>query len=110
MSIKSLAGVLAGFLGHYAQEAATLHSAFTSILSTLPIEPGEKAHIQEKLDGLIKAADNITAALGHGLPEETPVQISEKDIEAALANVIPGLLVQYFAEHPPVRPTAGGEG
>jgi hypothetical protein len=87
MSVKSIVGVVTGFLAHYATEAGAAATALDMIVDALPIQPQDKATIKGHIATIAAAPGAITTALENlNLETPTPVKIDAADIERAVAG------------------------
>lgn len=98
MSVKSVLGVVTGFLAHHVADLGAVETALSGVLQALPINAETRAHIQAQIDTVSNSAKNIEAALAAGLGAidggagDVPVEIKASDIRDAVAA--------YLAEHP----------
>ena len=82
-----------GFVNHYAGEAMAVGNALTSILDAVRPNSAVTAEIKAAIEVMHSAAENIAKA-----KPPTPVVINKKDIEAAVAAVLPDMVKAAVAE------------
>jgi hypothetical protein len=75
------------FLGHYAGEALSIAEALNTVLGGLALSPTDQAKVQEVIDKLQAAAENI------GSYKPSVIKIDKADVEAAVAA--------YLKKNPP---------
>lgn len=66
------------FIGHYGDEALSVARALTSILDGIALNPRDAAKVQDTIDKLEAAAENIANA------KPITIKIEKKDIETAV--------------------------
>lgn len=101
MSVKSVLASVVGFIGHYGNEASGIAAALTNIVGALPMSKVEKAKVTEVIAGLENASENIAAKLNDLIKaagaDAVPVKINKKDVEAAVASVLPAMVDKAVA-------------
>ena len=90
---KNIVDTVTGFIGHYAGEAKVVATALTSLLDAVRPNNAVTADVKEAIAVLEKAADNIAKAKA-----PTPVTINKKDVEAAVAAVLPDMVTKAVAD------------
>jgi hypothetical protein len=98
-----------GFLGKYAQETAAIGAALEAVVSTIPMQAGDKANILAKISELAAIGPSITDFINH-VVEPTPVQISASDINDAVNAYLSSptglaLIAEVVKEYTPAPPT-----
>lgn len=76
------------FLGHYAGEVLGVANALTTVLDGLALKPSDAAIVKEVIAKLEMASESITGSVN----KIKPVKIAKKDIEEAVAAVLPNVL------------------
>ena len=92
MSVKSFLSNVVGFIGHYSTEAMATATALEALVTNIPIPKPEAAKILDVIEQLKNGAANIATALPMLQKQAVPVTINAKDIEAAVAKVLPDLV------------------
>lgn len=91
MSIKSIFGVVTGFLSHHIADLSAVGNALSGIAEALPLNRGDKDAIKAAVARVEQSAENIARAVAAFESGETPVtevHISEADIRSAVAAVV----------------------
>lgn len=79
------------FLAHYANEAMSVASALRTVLDSIAPGIAGSANVLATINALEDAATNIVLSLKDEVKEHT-VKISKKDIETAVAAMLPDML------------------
>lgn len=97
MSVKSVLGVVSGFLAHHVNDLNAVTGALSGVLQALPVNAETRDHIATLIAQVSTSATNIEAALEAGINaadgggDLPPVEIKRSDIDAAVAD--------FFASH-----------
>ena len=98
MTVKTFFQNVASFIGKYGTEVSSIGTALETLIDNLPIPKTDAAKVRAVIEGLQTASDNIQAALPKLIEGAKPVQISAKDIEAAVAKVAGPLIEKAVAD------------
>lgn len=116
MSGKNVIAVVTGFLAHHVVDLQAMDAALSGVLHALPVNAETRETIQNAIDRVRDSAINIEnavaqfgGALSGGGDMPGPVTIKRSDIDAAVADVLPGAIAAYMAEHSAAEPANGGE-
>lgn len=90
---KNIIDTVTGFISHYAGEAKVVANALTSLLDAVRPNSEVTATVKEAIAILETAASNIEKAKA-----PTPVTINKKDVEAAVAAVLPDMVAKAVAD------------
>lgn len=85
------------FLSKYADEALAIGKALTTVVEGLALSPAQAAKVNDTITKLETASANIQEVLKTA-PEKTVIKISQKDIDAAVARVLPKLVEEAVAK------------
>ena len=85
------------FLAKYADEALAIGKALTTVVEGLALSPAQAAKVNETISKLQTASDNIQEVLATA-PEKTVIKISQSDIDAAVARVLPDMVKAAVVE------------
>jgi hypothetical protein len=109
MTIKSVFATFSGFLAHHAVDLNATATALEALLSALPVNAQTREQIDAVIGRVKDSAVNIenslvaiAAAAGGATAGGETVQISQADIDAAVARTLPEAVAAYLTAHPPV--------
>lgn len=95
--MTDIVSAVKGFLSKHSGELATLTGVVREVTNALPIGAQDKAKITTALDGLDTASNNIAKAVDAISGEAPQVVIKRSDLDAALTDVLPGILPALIA-------------
>jgi len=98
MSVKTFLQSVVGFIGHVGTETEATATALETLILNLPINKVDAQKIVDVIETLKTGAANIAEALPGLEKLAVPVTINAKDIEAAVAKLLPDLVNKAVAD------------
>jgi hypothetical protein len=95
--MKSLGlGKFVGFIRHYGDEAKLIANALQAVAHPF-LDPSERRAIQEVVDRLSAAGDNIAKSLP-ALEKASAIRIDKNDVKEALEEMLPDIIGRVVKE------------